>query len=137
MTLIRVGDQPAPIIALAEIFDGESAKAHRDMVRIVEDAAPVLVWSPEHGPDVRLPLDSLRELPDQAAPETLVLTSTERLLLRIIIRDTGDVLAFRARLPSLSTAQPVRGTGRVMGWAAAAVASVAGRIQPGGDSIHG
>ena len=126
MTVVRVGGASARYEALVEIFDGKSAAAHQGTIAIDEAVTPAVLIVPlSDGGERRLTLESLRELPDQADQETMVLTSTEAPLLRVVLREMADTEPLRARFPWLKHAQPVKGKGRIAKWAVAAVASVA------------
>ncbi|SMX25171.1 M48 family metallopeptidase [Boseongicola aestuarii] len=111
----------APPAIFCDLFDGRSAAIRRVSAR-VDDTALILTM-PE-GETLSWPLASLRTVPDQADDALLVLTTTTRALARIMIEDKGLIKSIRARAGRLDAKPPVRGRGRVFGWAAAAVASV-------------
>jgi len=66
----------------------------------------------------------LRAVADQADPGALVLTSTGQALARLTLNHELSKVALRKAALNLAAKPPVRGKGRVLGWAAAAVASV-------------
>ncbi len=121
---LYVGAEPPPPIAFADFFDGESAIAHRVEFEL-HDAARILEIRPPEAPALRWPFDTLRRLPDQADPTRIVLTSTERPLARLILRDDDAITISLTRLGKIDTRRPVRGKRRIAAWALGAMASVA------------
>lgn len=123
-TLIRVGAKPDLFAGRATFFDGRSAKAVA--VRVLGDeTANAMVIS--DGLDVlaRWAFADLREMRDQAGQDQLILTSKGDPLARVILADPETMRSLRARAPNLGKAPPVRGKGRLLAWALAAIASVA------------
>ncbi|NNL18812.1 MAG: M48 family metallopeptidase [Boseongicola sp.] len=123
MTVIHVGDSPGNPEGFADFFDGRLARVRRAAFEI-DEAARVLIIRPPDCPEEIWPLSELREIPDQAHDDQLVLTTAKRALARFILTDPASVSVLRHRVPKLPTRSPVRGKGRVLAWAAAAVASV-------------
>lgn len=107
----------------ADFFDGRSAVQRRVALDIDTGARALVVTPPEADP-IRWPLASLREIPDQADRDRLVLTSTEAPLARLTLAGSGVIATIRRHAGRLAARPPVRGRARVLGWAAAAVASV-------------
>ncbi|MEK6216980.1 MAG: M48 family metallopeptidase, partial [Boseongicola sp.] len=68
--------------------------------------------------------DDLRAVPDQACRAALVLTSIGKVLARLTLSHKLSSIALRKAAPNLAAKPPVRGKGRVLAWAGAAVASV-------------
>jgi Zn-dependent protease with chaperone function len=108
--------------AFADFFDGESAVVRRVGVALEADT---LVIAPAEGAPGRWALEDLRAIPDQASPRALVLTATTHPLARLHLGDADLRRAVEAGARNLRKGQPVRGRGRIAGWALAAVASVA------------
>lgn len=96
-------------------LDGESA-APTPVVLGVDRARGVLT-----GRGVDWPLAQIREVRDQAGADLLVLRLAGDPVRRLILRD----LSLRPFLPARLRAAPVTQRGRLLGWAAAALASVA------------
>ena len=112
---------PQPPTVFADFFDGRGAGVQRVAVEV--DGAALTITPPEAAPEV-WPTSSLREVPDQAHLGALILTSEQRGLARLIVTDPRMIRSIRHFARRLSDKPPVRGKGRVLGWAAAAVASV-------------
>lgn len=122
-TPIHVGASPAKPEGFADFFDGRSARVQRVSFEIDDDAHAIVIRPPESD-TLRWPIDSLRAVPDQADKSRLILTSTDRALARLTLRDDEAIMLVRARAPKLKSKPPVRGKGRIFAWASAAVASV-------------
>ncbi len=86
---------------------------------------PALVIMPPEGAPLRWPLAGIRQLSDQARTDEMVVQSTEQPAARLILRDRAAIRVIESRCPNLNRRPPVEGTGRLIGWAAAAIASVA------------
>ena len=110
-------------VTFCDLFDGQSAAIRRVGVEIDTGARRLVMTLPE-GDEMIWPLETLRSVPDQADASGLVLTTTDRALARLTVKDASLVRRVRASAPRLKESPPVRGKGRVLGWAAAAVASV-------------
>ena len=122
-TPIHVGSSPARPEGIGDFFDGISAISHRVSFEIDDGARKIVIRQPD-APPLEWAIDDLRSIPDQADQSKLVLTSTTRPLARLILSDENEIAVLRHRAPKLTAKPPVRGKGRVMAWAAAAVASV-------------
>ncbi len=122
-TPIHVGAGPARPEGFADLFDGINAVSRRVEFEIDDQARTLIICPPEATP-LTWHLDDLRGIPDQADQTRLVLTSTSRLLARLTLTDETAIAVLRHRAPRLLAIPPVRGKGRVLGWAGAAVASV-------------
>ncbi|EBA06246.1 M48 family metallopeptidase [Sagittula stellata] len=96
-------------------LDGETGQPKR-LILQVDAARGALV-----GPGLFWPLDDVREVPDIAGGDLVVLTRADNAVERLLVRDTG----IRAHLPRRRRARPVANRRRLMGWAAGAVTSVA------------
>ncbi len=112
----------ARVSTFADFFDGECGLVRRaevsmegGLLRIGVPDRPALLWR----------LESIRSLPDQAAAGVLAVTSADHPLTRLYLGDERMRKALAAHAPNLRHRPPVRGRGRILGWAAAAVASVA------------
>lgn len=123
MTLIRVGSGAPVPEGFADFFDGSSAAVQRVSFRVNDAATSLTITPPEGTPEV-WPLADLREVPDQADRDRLVVTTKDRGLARLTLTDPTYVAVIRHRAPNLAKKPPVRGRARVLGWAGAAVASV-------------
>lgn len=121
---LYVGATPARPLAFADYFDGQSATVRRVEFELI-DAERILEIRPPETAPTRWPFDTLRQLPDQADPSRMILTSTKHPLARLILRDQDAITMSLARFGRLDTRQPVRGKGRIAAWALGAVASVA------------
>ena len=101
-------------------FDGDNAVAraatlqfssdYRDL-RITVEGQPPLIW----------PASDIRLVPDQAGRDKFVLRLKTDPVARLIVTDRSIL----ASLPNKNRPAPPKGRGRLMGWALAAVASVA------------
>lgn len=106
----------------ADYFDGVRALARRAEVTLDDSALRIDLPGT---PPVAWPLGDLRSVPDQAGKDSVVVTSCRTPLARLYIDDSGLAARLRAAAPNLKRRPPVRGARRIIGWAAAAVASVA------------
>ena len=123
MTVIHVGASAAAPEGFADFFDGRSAAVQRVSFQINETAATLTIRPPE-GMAEMWNLADLREIPDQADTDALVVTTKRRGLARLTLTDPSSVAVLRHRAPNLSKKPPVTGKGRVLAWAGAAIASV-------------
>ncbi len=112
----------APLETFADFFDGETGLARR--AQVVLDGGFLSIAAPGRAV-ASWGLESLRSVPGQAAPNVLALTSADHPLARLYVADPAMAKALAARAPYLHERPPVRGQGRIMAWAVAAVASVA------------
>ena len=110
-----------PPAIFCDLFDGRSAVIRRVSARV--DDTELILTMPE-GETLNWPLATLRTVPDQADDALLVLTTTKRALARLMVEDKDLIQTIRARADRLGAKPPVRGRGRVIGWAGAAIASV-------------
>ncbi|MBN7783757.1 M48 family metallopeptidase [Ponticoccus gilvus] len=113
-TVIHVGAPPEPRFE-ALYLDGESAAPER-VTLTVDRARGTLT-----GRGIDWPLAEIREVRDQAGADLMVLRLAGDPVRRLILRDFG----LRPFLPGRLRAAPVTRRGRLMGWAVAALASVA------------
>jgi hypothetical protein len=115
------------VSVFADWFDGRQARVRRVELRIdaVAGAGTVLVLDPPEADEVLWPLAELRALRDQADGTVLVLGLTSDPVARLVVADPEMQATLRRRAPGLHRRPPAAGTGRLLGWAAAAVASVA------------
>ncbi|MDU8909643.1 M48 family metallopeptidase [Aestuariicoccus sp. MJ-SS9] len=118
--ILHVGARAPEFAAPATLFDGQSAAPQAAMARVDEEARCLSV---EIGGAVRLtwPLADIREVPDQARRDILVIRHRDDPLARVILQDR----ALLPRLPEADRAAPVTGRRRLALWAMAAIASVA------------
>lgn len=125
-TIIHVGAEAPRFEAFADFFDGESAVVRRSSITIEETVTgPVLIVAPPELPARRWPLTDIRNLPDQAGHDTLVLALKGDPLSRLIVGDDEARRILTARCPNLGKRPPPSGKGRLLGWSVAAIASVA------------
>lgn len=105
----------APFETLAEFYDGVSPIAHPVTLRIDETRGALT------GDGIDWPLDDIRDVMDQAGGDLVVLRLKGDPVARLILQD-ADI---RPRLPNRRRSAPVARRGRLVGWALAAMASVA------------
>lgn len=118
-------DNPPAFSIFADYFDGVSARVQRVAVNLAGDQTAALVIAPPEGEAFEWPLDRLRALPDQAHKSSLTLGRSDDPLARLVITDPAAIAMLRRRCSTLSARAPVTGLGRLIGWGAGAVASVA------------
>lgn len=112
----------APLVGF--YLDGDVAVP--DVASIdLDDANRVLVILSEGGKMARWPYAELRALRDQAGTDQMVLRLAGDATPRLIISGVEDIAAIHMRAPKLGKAPPVKGRGRLVLWAAGALASVA------------
>ena len=114
-TVLRVGARAPEFLAEASFYDGQNAVPQRIPVTIDENRAILT------GPGIHWPLGDIREVPDQAGGDIMVLRLRDDPLTRLILPDR----TIAPRLPNRNLRAPVTRRGRLAGWAVAAVASVA------------
>ena len=125
-TVIRVGQEPPVLDAFADFFDGRRPVARRAALSL--EAYPggrALVISPPGRDRLLWPLSEIRRIPDQAADDILVLARAGDPLSRLLVRDEAARRAILSLCHDLDRRPPVKGTGRLVAWSVAAVASVA------------
>ncbi|MDJ0822354.1 MAG: M48 family metallopeptidase [Paracoccaceae bacterium] len=105
----------AQFVIEASLYDGQSAVPKRIPVTI--DAQYQLL----KGPGLHWPLGDIREVPDQAGGDIMVLRLRDDPLTRLVLTDRS----IAPHLPNRHRRAPVTRRGRLAGWAVAAVASVA------------
>ena len=106
----------------ADFFDGQTAAARR----VAVEAGPLAFHIvPPEGHRIEWRWEDLRRLPDQAQPGRLVLQRTGDAAARLILPDGPIAKAVRTRAPALDHSPPARRRGALLGWSAAAIASVA------------
>lgn len=120
MTVIRVGAAPDPFEARGLYFDGDTAVGDLAHVTVDEGARALRIGRMGFAP-LLWPLDDLRLLPDQAGGDLVILHRRDDPVARLIL-DDGLLLE---RLPDVRRPAPLVRRGRLMAWAAAALASVA------------
>lgn len=106
----------------ADFLDGERARIER--VEIVLSADQLTIQRPS-GEALHWPAAELRELPDQADRDTLVLTRLGDPVSRLMIADREMAESLRKTAPRLHKRPPVENKGRILGWGLGAIASVA------------
>jgi beta-barrel assembly-enhancing protease len=106
----------------ADFFDGRSAAARR--VEVATNPASLRIDLPE-GRQIDWRWEDLRRLPDQAQPGRMVLHEVGDAAGRLILPDGPLAQAVRTRAPALDRPPPARRRSPLLGWSAAALASVA------------
>ena len=127
-TRISVGASAPVFRCFADHFDGRTAAARRAEL-VIDDraeggAGALVVIVPGRAP-TSWPLSEIREAPDQAGGDIMVLRHRDDPVLRVVVEDRKAQGIIRARAERLGRRPPVRGKGRLLAWAAAAIASVA------------
>lgn len=128
-TIILVDGPTAPnspthqVIGQGHFLDGDRATA-APVAFTFEDTSQALVIAAPDGP-VTWPYSEIRAMRDQAGPDQMVLRLLGDLTTRLILTDPDDQLLLRARAKRLGRYVSHVRPGRLMAWAAAAVASVA------------
>ncbi|RYG92533.1 M48 family metallopeptidase [Loktanella sp. IMCC34160] len=115
---------PRTFVDRAIYHDGQTAAARRIQVEVMP-LEKLLVLHLDDGAKLTWPLDEVRQVPDLAGKDQLVLrragTGTER----IIVANATDIGLIRATAPNLGRKDPVPQKGRILRWASAAVGAVA------------
>jgi Zn-dependent protease with chaperone function len=124
MTWITVSDPPPLWAARALLFDGRTAPGQPVTVT-VDEAGPALILTPAGGSPVRWLFADLRSLPDQADRKSLIVALAGDPVARLLVTDPDLIFVLKGRARRLNRRPPVKGKGRLMAWALAAVASVA------------
>lgn len=118
-TTIRIGERPAAIGALGTYFDGETADAQPARLRIDESRQALVI---ELGArNIIWPLADIRQIPDQADKKELLLANASDPVARL----RTDEARIALRCPNLKQRNTHVKRGKVLGWAGAALASVA------------
>lgn len=120
MTLLRVGRAPESYSATGIYFDGARADPQTIAVAI-DEQAQALVGLTKTDTDLRWPLEDIRELRDQAGDDQMIIHLSTDPVQRIVLPDHG----LTPRLPNRTRRPVVTRRGPLVGWAIAAVASVA------------
>ncbi|MDC0738411.1 M48 family metallopeptidase [Cognatishimia sp. SS12] len=118
-TTIRVGVRPAALGALGTYFDGHTATAQPARLRIEESRRALVIELP--GQHVTWPLNEVRQLPDQATKDELVLARAGDPVARLVT----DEMRLAQRFPNLSRRHSHVKRSRVARWALMALAAVA------------
>ncbi|WP_323772281.1 M48 family metallopeptidase [Antarctobacter sp.] len=113
-TVVRVSAQPPVFRGEGTFFDGQNAEARHVSLSINEARGVLLA----EGLD--WPLEEIRQLPDIAGGDLVILRHKDNATARLILTD--DTLL--VRLPDRDRSAPFIRRGRLAGWALAAVASV-------------
>ena len=120
MTVLHVGPVPDSFSATGTYFDGTRSTPSSVTLTVDEDTRS-LVGLADTGAQINWPLTDIREVPDQAGGDQMVLQLSYDPVQRIILRDHG----LAPRLPNRHKRAKVTKRGPLIGWAVAAVASVA------------
>ncbi|MCI5111686.1 MAG: M48 family metallopeptidase [Marivita sp.] len=120
MTVLRVGRVPEAFRATGIYFDG-ALSAPRTVSLSIDESAGTLVADTGAHPPIHWRLSEIREVPDQAGRDQMVLQLSQDPVRRIILPD--HTLA--PRLPNRHKRPKLTRRGPLIGWAIAAVASVA------------
>jgi len=114
--------QPGRLETFADYFDGARARVQRVRVMLAPDRLTIAL---PDGRTVHWMADELRALPDQAAPEGIVLAKAGDMVQRLVIADRDIAALLRKNAPGLTRRPPVENKRRILGWGVGAVASVA------------
>ena len=120
MTVLRVGRTPQAFSAEGTYFDGSRAVPVPISLSIDEEAK-CLVGFIKIGDIIRWPLADIRELPDQATDDRMIVQLANDPVKRISLPDH----ALGPRLPNRTKRPRLTKRGPLLGWAVGAVASVA------------
>lgn len=120
MTVIRIGAKPEPLEVTGLYYDGDRAVGRMAHLSI-DETRSALTIEPDRNDTLHWPLSQIRIVPDQAGSDQLVLRLYDDPTARLILQDR----LILARLPNANRPAPVTRRGRLLGWAIAAVASVA------------
>jgi len=122
-TTIRIGHNHEVFRGSGQYFDGDVPIA-RDVGIMINEAAQTLVLLTASQVVAEWPLADIRKVVDNSGDDMVLRLKgmgTERLL----VSDPADVAILRARCPDLPRRAPFARRGRLVFWAASAVASVA------------
>ncbi|NBT30732.1 MAG: peptidase M48 Ste24p [Rhodobacteraceae bacterium] len=111
------------LIGKALFLDGEAAIGAPCSLWL-DDAAGEMVFDPQ-GVEVKWPYPQIRKLPDQAGQDRKYYTQAGEETKRLLVFDADRDFWIRARARNMDKRAPVRKPSRVIGWAMAAVSSVA------------
>ena len=120
MTVLRVGRAPEAFSATGTYFDGSTAAPAQVALTINEDTK-VLVGLADTGAELRWALSDIREVPDQAGGDQMILQRADDPVQRLVLTDRG----LAPRLPNRTKRPKLTKRGPLVLWALAAVASVA------------
>ncbi len=108
----------------ADYFDGETPKLRRVEIHLNTGERALEIRTPDL-PMKRWAFADIRTVPDQADKTWLALAHHDDPVARLYVLGPQIIAELRANCPDLRQKPPVKGRGRLFGWAAAAVASVA------------
>ncbi|WP_299791427.1 M48 family metallopeptidase [uncultured Marivita sp.] len=120
MTVLRIGRVPEPFSATGTYFDGTRARP-ATITLTIDEEAQTLVGLADTGARLHWRLADIRQIPDQAGGDQMVIQRADDPVQRILLPDDG----LAPRLPNRTKRPTVTKRGPLLGWAAAAVASVA------------
>lgn len=120
MTLLHVGRVPQTFTAQGTFFDGTEA-VPQDITVAMDEDRQALVGLAASGAELTWPLTDIREVPDQAGGDQMVLHLSTDPVQRLILPDRtlAPRLPYRTRRPRVTRRGPL------VGWALAAISSVA------------
>ena len=118
-TILRVGPTPDSWRSEATFFDGITPEPRPVQLGIDEPAQAL--WIDGAGPRLSWPFRDIRQVPDQAGGDIMVLRLKDDPVTRLVLPDQS----LASRLPYRHRRAPVTNRGRIAGWAVAALASVA------------
>ncbi|PWL37208.1 M48 family metallopeptidase [Marivita sp. XM-24bin2] len=119
MTVLRVGHTPDRFSATATYFNGSRSSAATVALTIDEDTQS-LVGLVQDGTEIHWPLTDIRQAPDQAGGDQMVLQLCDDPVQRLVLSD----FELAQRLPNRKKRPKITKRGPLIGWAMAAVASV-------------
>ncbi len=117
---IRVGNNAPRFQATGQFLSGTHASPQEVTVTVDEDIG-ALTWVDGEGETHSWPFPVIREVPDQAGRDIMVLRNYYDPVQRLILPDRE----ITPRLPNRTHRAPVTKRGRLIAWAVAALASVA------------
>lgn len=120
MTVLRVGRTPDHFSTTATYFNGFRSNAATVTLTIDEDTQS-LVGLADDGTEIHWPLSDIREVPDQAGGDQMVLQRYDDPVQRLVLADFELAPRLRNRRKKLRTTK----RGPLIAWAVAAVGSVA------------
>lgn len=124
MDFLEPQDEHFGYAGFADFLDGKKPLVRRAEILFDEEIGALRIIAPQQR-ERRWPFQAIREIPDQAGRDMLVLGCLDEPLARLMVDETDAIRHILRRCPDLHRRPPAQGQGRLIGWAAAALASVA------------